>query len=316
MNMLISIVFSFRNEEENIPELVRRVTEAVATIADVRHEMIFVNDDSSDESLGVLKALQERHPITIINMSRRFGVMPCVLAGLAHAKGAAVIIMDTDLQDPPELIPQMVQKFRDGADVVHTTRTHRDGENAFKMWVTKKAYQLINCFSEIHLPENTGDFKLLSRKVVQEILGLKEYDPYMRGLSVWVGYSQDVLLYRRESRWKGESKFSLFSKAPIQEFVRGVTAFSAAPLYFALFLGATTSLVSVGLILYAIITKLADIAVPGVSGMLIAVAFFSGIILVTNGVVGIYIARIYYEVKRRPRYIIKQVMSHKAIVDN
>ena len=316
MNMLISIVFSFRNEEENIPELVRRVTEAVATIADVRHEMIFVNDDSSDESLGVLKALQERHPITIINMSRRFGVTPCIMAGLAHAKGDAVICMDTDLQDPPELIPQMVQKFRDGADVVHTTRTHRDGENAFKMWVTKKAYQFINCFSEIYLPENTGDFKLLSRKVVQEILGLKEYDPYMRGLSVWVGYSQDVLLYRRESRWKGESKFSLFSKAPIQEFVRGVTAFSAAPLYFALFLGATTSLVSVGLILYAIITKLADIAVPGVSGMLIAVAFFSGIILVTNGVVGIYIARIYYEVKRRPRYIIKQVMSHKAIVDN
>lgn len=124
MNMLISIVFSFRNEEENIPELVRRVTEAVATIADVRHEMIFVNDDSSDESLGVLKALQERHPITIINMSRRFGVTPCIMAGLAHAKGDAVICMDTDLQDPPELIPQMVQKFRDGADVLFWKTLH------------------------------------------------------------------------------------------------------------------------------------------------------------------------------------------------
>lgn len=195
----------------------------MATIADVRHEMLFVNDDSSDGSLRVLMALQEKHPITIINMSRRFGVTPCVMAGLAHAKGDAVIYMDTDLQDPPELIPQMVKKFRDGAEVVHTTRTHRDGENAIKMWVTKRAYQFINHFSEIYLPENTGDFKLLSRKVVQEILRLKEYDPYMRGLSVWFGYRQDIVLYRRESRWRGETKFPLFSKGPVREFVRGLT---------------------------------------------------------------------------------------------
>lgn len=313
--MLISVVFSFRNEEENIPELVRRVTEAVAAIADVGHEMIFVNDDSSDGSLGVLMSLQGKHPITIVNMSRRFGVAPCVLAGLAYTKGDAVIYMDADLQDPPELIPQMVERFRDGAEVVHTTRTHRDGENAFKMWVTKRAYQFINHFSEIHLPQNTGDFKLLSRKVVQEILSLKECDPYMRGLSVWVGFRQDIVLYRRESRWRGETKFPLFSKGPVREFIRGLTAFSVAPLHLSLFLGTITSLVSVGLILYAIITKLAGVATPGVSGVLIAVAFFSSIILVTNGVIGIYIGRIYHEVKGRPKYIIKQVVSRNATLD-
>ncbi len=312
--MLLSIIFSFRNEELNIRELVRRVDAVVRGIADVQHQLIFVDDDSTDKSVELLSELQEKHPITIISMSRRFGVTPCILAGLAHAKGDAVICMDADLQDPPEIIPQMVQCFRDGADVVHTTRTHREGEGAVKMWVTKRAYRLINYFSDIQLPENTGDFKLLSRKVVQEILNLKEYDPYMRGLSVWVGYRQDFVPYRREPRWAGKTKFPLFSKGPAREFIRGLTAFSAAPLYISFILGIATSIFAVGLIGYAIITKLAGTATPGVSSVLIAVAFFSGIVLMTNGVIGIYIARIYYEVKGRPRYIIKEVIINPRTV--
>lgn len=306
--MLFSIVFSFRNEEENLNELAQRVSAAMARVRDSTYEMIFVNDDSSDRSLEILAELRKKFPITIINMTRRFGVTPCVLAGFSHAKGDAVIYLDADLQDPPELIPQMIERFRSGAEVVHTTRTHRDGESAVKMWLTKRAYRVINMFSEIPLPENTGDFKLLSRRVVDEILRLSEYDPYMRGLSVWVGYKQEFVLYRRAARFGGETHMPLLGKGPVREFIRGLTAFSAAPLYISLIVGLFTSLVSVALILYAIATKLMGIAAEGAPGILIAVAFFSGIILITNGLMGIYIAKIYYEVKQRPRYLIREII--------
>jgi glycosyltransferase involved in cell wall biosynthesis len=313
--MLLSLVFSFRNEAKNIPELVRRVDAVITSMADVRHEMIFVNDDSSDNSLEILLHLQQSQPLKIINMSRRFGVTPCVLAGFANAKGDAVIYMDADLQDPPELIPQLVDRFRSGVEIVHTTRTLRQGEGPLKLWLTKIAYRVINRFSDISLPENTGDFKLLSKRAVQEILKLGEYDPYMRGLSVWLGYRQEFILYRREGRYTGETKFPLLSKGPVLEFVRGLTSFSAAPLYISFYLGVATSLFCVGLILFAVITKLAGVAAPGASSVLIAVAFFNGIILITNGVIGIYIARICQEVKGRPRYIIKEIIESKVDVD-
>ena len=309
--MLLSFVFSFRNEENNIPELVSQVTAAINDIPDLTHEMIFVNDDSSDKSFEVLTELQKKHPITIINMSRRFGVTPCVLAGFARAEGEAVVYMDTDLQDPPDLLPAMVEKFRDGAEVVHTTRTHRDGESPAKMWITKMAYRIINHFADIRLPENTGDYKLLSRKVFEQILALPEADPYLRGLSIWVGYRQDFIYYRRRPRFSGETHFPLFSKGPAREFIRGLTSFSATPLYFSLFFGFATMLVSVALILYAIAIKVLGVAAPGASGSLIAIAFFSGVVLMTNGVIGLYVARIYNEVKGRPKYIIRNVVEPK-----
>lgn len=307
--MLFSIVFSFRNEEENLAELVQRVSSTMRSVEHATYELIFVNDDSTDRSLEILGELRKTYPITIINMTRRFGVTPCVLAGFSHAKGDALIYMDADLQDPPELIPQMIERFRNGAEVVHTTRTHRDGESAAKMWLTKRAYRIINMFSEIPLPENTGDFKLLSRRVVDEILRLSEYDPYMRGLSVWVGYKQDFVLYRRAARFGGQTHMPLLGKGPVREFIRGLTAFSAAPLYISLIVGLLTSFVSVVLIVYAVATKLMGIAAEGAPGILIAVAFFSGIILITNGLMGIYIARIYYEVKHRPRYLIREIIA-------
>jgi dolichol-phosphate mannosyltransferase len=307
--VLLSFVFSFRNEAENIPELVRRVSAVAASLSDVDHEMVFVNDDSTDKSVEILTGLQSSHPITIITMSRRFGVTPCVFAGLAHARGDAVVYMDSDLQDPPELVPEMFRRFLGGADVVHATRTQREGETAIKMYATRRAYRLINYFSDIHLPENTGDFKLLSAKVVREILQLKEYDPYMRGLSVWVGYRQEFVLYQREKRFKGETKFPLLSRGPVMEFIRGLTAYSAAPLYFSFFFGLAVSLFAMVLIVYAVLTKVLGIAAPGASGVLIALALFAGVILITNGLIGLYLARIYYEVKRRPRYIISSITT-------
>lgn len=309
--MLLSIVFSFRNEEENIKELVKRISLVLHGIEKLSYELIFVNDDSTDDSLNILLALQKKYPIRIINMSRCFGVTPCLLAGFEKASGDAVICMDSDLQDPPELIPQLLERFNNGIEVVHTTRTHRYGESALKMWLTKRAYNIINYFSDIHLPENTGDFKLLSRKVVNEILKLSEYDPYMRGLSVWVGYKQDFVFYRREARFSGKTHFPLFSKGPVREFIRGLTAFSAAPLYFSLLIGFITFLFSILLIIYAFIAKFTGLAMPGSTSILITISFFSGIILVTNGLIGLYIASIYNEVKKRPRYIIKNIIDSK-----
>lgn len=307
--MLVSLVFSFRNEEDNIPALVQRVATAVGQIDDCDYELVFVNDQSTDRSLELLLALKKDYPIRVLNMSRRFGVTPCRLAGLAHAKGDAIITMDADLQDPPELIGDMVVKFRAGADVVHMTRTSREGESPFKMGVTKMAYKIINAFSNIDLPDNTGDFKLLSRRAAQKVLELPEYDPYWRGLAVWIGYNQAFVRYRRSPRHSGETHFPLLSKAPLREFIRGITSFSAAPLYFAALFGFLAIGISIALAAYALVTKLMGIATQGSSGVLIALAFFSGVIMLTNGVIGIYVARIYNEVKRRPRYIIQEVID-------
>lgn len=303
---VISIVFSFRNEEEVLPELVRRVVAVVEAVGD--YELIFVNDDSVDRSLEVLAALREENSrIKIINMSRRFGVSPCVIAGLAASKGDAAIYMDSDLQDPPEIIPQMVREWKNGADIVHTVRTHRRGESAAKMWITKMAYKAINAFSDISLLENAGDFKLLSRRVVEEILQLGEMDPYLRGLSVWVGFNQVVVKYERDARSAGQSKFGLFSSLnPYKEFLRGITSFSTVPLYFALFFGFTVSMVSFLLLCYIIIMKIAGMNLPGWTAIMSAILFLSGVILSTIGLLGVYVGRIYDQVRSRPKYIIKK----------
>ncbi len=307
--MLLSVVFSFRNEEGNIPELVSRVSEAILGIEGMNYEIIFVNDSSTDRSFEILSDLQNKYPITIINMSRKFGVMPCVLAGLKHTRGDIVVYMDSDLQDPPELIPELVKKHKNGAEVVHTTRTHREGENAFKMWITSKAYRVINYFSSIDLPVNTGEFKLLSRRAVDQILQLDEYDPYMRGLSVWIGFKQDYVLYSREKRHSGVTHYPIFGKGPAVEFIRGLTAYSTTPLYMSFFIGLFASFVAVMIILFAVVTKLIGISAAGASSTLIAIAFFGGLILMSNGVLGIYISKIYYETTGRPRYIIESIIK-------
>lgn len=187
---LISVVFSFRNEAGNIPALIARAKQAL-DVSNVRSELIFVNDCSNDGSIELLNAYAEKDKsIKILNMARRCGVSPCVLAGFAHASGDAVIYLDADLQDPPELIPKMIDEWRNGCDVVNTTRLTREGENPIKMFITKSAYRLLGFLSDVDIPMNTGDFKLLSRRVVNEVLKLNEYDPFLRGLVRWVGLSK------------------------------------------------------------------------------------------------------------------------------
>jgi dolichol-phosphate mannosyltransferase len=185
MKKIISAIFSFRNEEQNLPELLKRTSKVFQKLnKKYNYELIFVNDDSSDSSLEILKSNLNLYPIKIINMSRRFGSTPCVFAGLENASGDLIVYLDSDLQDPPELIETLVNKMEEGYDIVHTIRTRRFGENKIKMLVTKFAYKIINYFSNIKLRTNCGDFKLISRKALNDLLKIKELDPYLRGLSV------------------------------------------------------------------------------------------------------------------------------------
>ena len=311
--MLISVVLSFRNESENLPELIRRL-ELVFAAESADYELIFVNDASTDGSLDLLLKARERNKaVKILNMSRRFGNTPCVLAGFGKARGDAVVYMDTDLQDPPELIPQMIRQWREGADIVHTTRTVRKGENAFKMWLTRQAYKAINGLSDITILQNTGDFKLISRRALDEILKLSEFDPYLRGLVAWVGFKQAQVFYERDARFAGETKYSLWrSLNPYKEFLRGITTFSTIPLYFALFLGILVSALSFVLFAVMVLTALVSASCsgqfwtqiqPGITLLL------GGIILLTVGILGIYVGRIHREAIDRPRYIISEFIG-------
>ena len=309
---LVSIVFSFRNEEKNLKELISRVDTAFKKIQNYKYELIFVNDDSNDNSEKILEELQESYMIKIINMSRTFGVGPCVLAGFKHSSGDCVVYLDSDLQDPPEVIPKLLTEFEKGHDVVHTVREKRLGESGIKLFFTKLAYKTINRLSEIDLPIEAGDFKLISKRVLQKILSQKEFRPYVRGLSVWVGYKQSFVYYTREARAHGKSKFSLFSEGPITEFINGVTSYSLKPLYIGIFLGFFSLLFSVVLIAYAFYAKFNDLAIPGTTGILIAVSFFSGILLFTLGIMGIYIARIFEQARGREKYIIKEIKDFKS----
>ena len=244
-------------------------------------------------------------------MSRNFGVAPCVIAGFKNAKGDAIIYMDSDLQDPPELIQKLVIEHDAGADIVHTVRKKRLGESKFKLLVTYISYRIINFFSDIPLPINAGDYKLISRRALDKILELKEHRPYIRGLSVWVGYKQSFVDYIRDARGSGQSQFSIFGSGPVNEFITGLTAYSIQPLYFGIILGFFSIIISIILIIHTLYAKFNDLTALGAAGVLISISFFSGIVLLSQGVLGIYIARIFEQVRGRKRYVIKDIKKPK-----
>jgi len=305
----LSVVFSFRNEADVLAELIDRV-ERVLSELQINYELIFVNDSSTDTSLSILRGRRSANPrIKIINMSRRFGNAPCVLAGLEKSCGDAVIYMDSDLQDPPELIPSLIKRWQEGYDVVHTTRLSRHGESKLKLWLTDRAYRVIDWFSDLEIPRNTGDFKLLSRRAVESILEIKEIDPFMRGLSLWIGYKQIFVPYERSARQGGRTHYSLLNTMnPYAEFIRGLTAFSSVPLYFALVIGFIVSCGAFFYLLLIIVQRVVfDIHLPGWPAMMVTMLFLGGSILFTTGVLGIYVGKIYNEVRARPRFVIESM---------
>ena len=308
---LLSIVFSFRNEEGNIEPLVKRISTTMKEIKNWKYEIIFVNDDSTDNSEKILLNLQKNNPIKIINMSRNFGVDPCVLAGFRNCSGDAIVYLQSDQQDPPELIPKLLEKFEEGNEIVHTVKTKRKGESKSRLFLIKIAYWIINSLSDIDLPTQAGDYKLISRKALNEILKQREFRPYVRGLSVWVGFKQDFVHYEKEARGKGQSKMPLLSAGPINDFISGVTSYSLKPLYLGLIFGFSSIIISFFLVIYALILKFNDLAIPGSTSIIISISFFSGILLFTIGIMGIYLARIFEQTKGREQYVIKEIKNYK-----
>jgi glycosyltransferase involved in cell wall biosynthesis len=310
---ILSLVFSFRNEESNLSELLIRIINMYEKSLKTRYrlELIFVNDSSTDNSLKILTQQDKAMPITVINLSRRFGVGAGVIAGLEYSNGDAVIYMDCDLQDPPELIPDLISMYEKGFDVVHTRRIKRLGENPLKMAITVMAYKFINIIADIELTVNSGDFKLLSRRAVNQTIGLKEYDPYIRGLSVWVGFRQTIVDYVRQPRFAGNTKFKIFGKGPLFEFIRGITSFSTVLLYGSLFIGLLGLIISFGLICYVFVAKVNGTVTSGVTTIVLTISTLSSLILISNGILSLYLSKLFEQSKNRPRYIIESINSNE-----
>ncbi len=300
----VSVVFSFWNEEENLNELISRTTKTLED-ANVVFELIFVNDVSTDRSLEILTEHHDRDPrIKVLSTSRNFGVNPCILAGMTHATGDAIIVLDSDLQDPPELMAEMISKWRAGADVVYTTRARREGESNVKLLVTKYAYRAINFISDIPLPVDAGMYRLMTRRVVHHVLSIQENEPYLRGLVTWVGFKQESIEYTRQPRFAGESHFPLFGKAPMAEFLRAIMAFSQVPIHVLLLCGiALTSVGALATIIAVALHFTHDAAIQYIFMSLIV--FFAGSQWIAAGLLGLYIGRIWTQVKSRPRFIIE-----------
>lgn len=309
----LSVVFSFRNEEDVLTELVSRMRNVLSeeqkkgVLTD--YELIFVNDASTDRSKELLEGFaQEKNDIKIITMSRTFGVSPCVLAGMRYSTGDAVIYMDADLQDPPEVVSQMLEAWQSEGeiDVVHTVRKSRSGESAFKLFLTKIGYKILSYVSNIDLLIDAGDFKLLSRRAVNSLIQLKEKDPFMRGLVTWIGFKQISITYHRQSRFRGETKFPVLSRKVIGNFLKSaLISFSALPLQLSSFLGLFGFFISFLMMIHVLSEKLDGNSLPGWTAIMSAILFIGSIQLLTIGIIGLYLHSIYLGVKDRPNYIIK-----------
>ena len=306
--MTISVVLSFRNEEEVLPELIRRVV-GVLSKEPEDYEIIFVNDDSNDRSLELLMAARAENPqMKIVNTSRRFGMVECILAGIEYATGDAIIYLDTDLQDPPEVIPELLEKWRDGADVVYTVRTKRKGENPLKMWLTRQAYRVIGSVSEVDLPVDAGNFRLITRDIRDHLLQLDEAEPYLRGLVRWIGFRQEPVYYEREARFAGTCHVPLLGIGPAKEFMTGLTSFSVTPIFLIFVFGFVVTVLSLAALAAIVLGGIAG-GLSGAAAMTAFMVFLWGSLIFAVGFVGVYVARVYKDVRGRPRYIVKDTIG-------
>ena len=310
--VFLSVVFSFRNEADVLAELVRRTRAVMASAASQhlidRYQMIFVNDASSDNSLALLLELAKGYKdIVILNMSRTFGVAPCVMAGFAYAQGDAVVYLDADLQDPPETMITMLEAYAADpeVDVVHTVRLSRQGEPKFKLLVTKLGYAILNRYSNVAIPPEAGDFKLLSRRVVDHVLQFKEIKPFMRGIVAWVGFKQVFIPYHREARFAGKSKFFVLGKKVISNFLNAaIVNFSSVPLQIASYCGIIAILGDLLVVVHAFYEKFSGQAVPGWTALMVVILFIGGVQLFCLGMIGLYLNSVHEQTKMRPSYII------------
>lgn len=306
---LLSIVIPCYNEEDVIEETIRQLMVFCSGLVDLEVELIFVDDGSRDHTRSLLKsyaALDAR--IRIIGFARNFGHQIAVTAGIDAACGDAVVLIDADLQDPPEVMHEMISKWREGYDVVYGTRSERPGDSLFKRATARGFYRFLNRLSDVSIPLDTGDFRLMSRPVVDTLRAMPERDRFVRGMVSWVGFKQTALPYKRAKRFAGVSKY------PLSKMVRfasdGILSFSTKPLQMSVALGLFSAFLALAGIFYALALRLfTNIWVEGWTGLIIAVLFLGGVQLICVGILGEYVGRIYNEVKNRPLYVVQEYLG-------
>lgn len=305
-NADLSVIVPCCNEQAVIAASHARLLGALQAVSGLDWEILYVDDGSNDGTLDSLRGIQAADPqVRVLALSRNFGHQIAASAGLEAAAGDAVVLIDADLQDPPELIPDMLARWRDGVDVVYGERESRAGETRFKRWSAGLFYRLLNRLSKTPIPIDTGDFRLMDRRVVDAVLAMPERDRFLRGMVAWAGFRQEPIRYRREARTAGESKYPL--RRMLRFAADGLLSFSLVPLRLAVYMGLLASALALIGIAYALALRLfTDIWVPGWTLLFIAVLFLGGVQLLSLGVIGEYLGRVYWEVKRRPLYLVKE----------
>jgi len=298
---LLSVVAPVYDEEDTIREFHGRVC---AALSEIPFELLMVDDGSKDTSAEVLDAIAAEDPrVRVIYLSRNFGHQTALTAGLDHAVGNVVVMLDADLQDPPELIPTMLASWRAGADVVYAVRRQREGESRFKLATASWFYRLFDWLASVHLNHNSGDFRLLDRKALDAVLSMRERNRFLRGMTVWVGFTQTAVPYDRDARFAGKTKFTV---ARMLRFsLDAISSFSYRPLQLASLLGFLISALALIAIPVVIGLKIADSYLPGFSTVQVTLLLIGGIQLISIGIIGEYVGRIYDEVKGRPLYLVR-----------
>jgi polyisoprenyl-phosphate glycosyltransferase len=301
-------VIPILDERETLPELHRRLCQMMDEL-DGSAEIILVDDGSTDGSFDVMGKLHEADDrVRVLRMSRNFGHQIAITAGLDHARGDAVVIMDGDLQDPPEVVPALAAKWREGFEVVYAVRDDRTGESRVKLATASWFYRVLGRMSEVGIPRDAGDFRLIDRRVVDAVKAMPEHHRYLRGMFAWVGYDQAGVHYARDARHAGRTKFPM--RKMLGFATDGIVSFSTVPLRLTLVLGFLVSLAAFVLAIFAVLAKVTGAyTVPGWASITVGVALLGGVQLTVLGVMGEYIARIHDEVKQRPLYLVRDVLD-------
>ncbi len=305
---LISVVVPVYNESEVIATFYERARATLTRLENFDYELVFVDDGSVDDSFRRLSAFAAANPcVRVLKLSRNFGHQIAISAGIDHASGDCVVVIDADLQDPPEVIAAMIERWRDGFDVVYGVRSERDGERTMKLVTAAAFYRLLGRITQVHIPPDVGDFRLLSRRAVDQLKQLREKDRFVRGLVSWIGFNQTGVTYSRDKRYAGVTKY------PYRKMIKfafdGITSFSTAPLKLAMWSGYGASMLAFLYLLSVFVQKALGYTVEGWATIMVALLFLGGVQLVCIGILGEYLGRIFNEVKPRPMYILSDVLG-------
>jgi glycosyltransferase involved in cell wall biosynthesis len=309
--IMISIIAPMYNEGSNVSVFYERMTTVLDRLS-MSYEIVCINDGSRDDTMNQLKVIASKDiRVKVIDLSRNFGKEIAMTAGLDFCSGELVIPIDTDLQDPPELIPKMIEKWKEGFDVVYATRIKRDGETKIKKITAHLFYRTIGKLTKFDIPADTGDFRLMTRPVVDSLKKLREHHRFMKGLFSWVGYKQTSIPYMRDARFSGKSSFNFWK---LWNFaIEGITSFTFVPLQISTYFGFGVSVLSFCYAIYKIIeTLIVGSVVPGYPSLMVTILFFGGVQLMTLGIIGEYVGRIYNESKGRPLYLARETINNSS----